>query len=513
MSNPDRTTPAGPLLLLILDGFGCREPQPDNAISHAHAPHWEKLWADQPHALINTAGPAVGLPEGQMGNSEVGHMNIGAGRIVYQDFTRISQAIESGEFQQNTALRRLIARTQESGGALHIMGLLSPGGVHSHEDHVFAMIRMAAGKVPIVVHAFLDGRDTPPRSAEPSLKRLQSLLDDIQDARLATVSGRYYAMDRDQRWDRVEKAWQAITLARAVHNADSGSTALQAAYDRGENDEFVIPTLIADGHPVEDGDGLVFCNFRADRARQLTRALSDDSFDAFPAALPALSGFVSFTRYDESFDVDVAFPPVSLDHGLGETIASHGLAQLRIAETEKYAHVTFFFNGGKESPLAGEDRKLIPSPQVATYDLQPEMSAPALADALVEAIHSGQYPLIVCNVANPDMVGHSGDFDAAVKAVEAVDELLGKVVKALERTGGELLLTADHGNVEQMQDASTGQAHTAHTSNPVPAVYLGRDCRMKAEGSLRDIAPTILTLMGLKIPDAMTGQNLIDLTS
>ena len=503
--------PAGPLLLLILDGFGCREPQPDNAISEAHAPHWETLWAECPHALISTSGPAVGLPEGQMGNSEVGHMNIGAGRIVYQDFTRISKAIESGEFRNNQALRRLIAHTQESGGALHVMGLLSPGGVHSHEDHLFAMIRMAAGKVPIVVHAFLDGRDTPPRSAHPSLEKLQALLDETQDARLATVSGRYYAMDRDQRWDRIEKAWKAIVQAEAAHGFDSGTAALQAAYDRSENDEFVVPTVIGNGHPVASGDGVVFCNFRADRARQLSRAMSDDGFDAFAAPMPELSGFVSFTRYDDSLDLEVAFPPVSLAHGLGETIADHGLSQLRIAETEKYAHVTFFFNGGKEAPLPGEDRKLIPSPQVATYDLQPEMSAPALTEALVQAIDSGEYPLIVCNVANPDMVGHSGNFEAAVKAVEAVDTLLGEVVQALQRNAGELLLTADHGNVEQMQDADTGQVHTAHTSNPVPAVYRGRPCRMQPDGSLRDIAPTVLTLMGLDVPEAMTGQTLVEL--
>ena len=512
MTDSAQSPPVQPLLLLILDGFGCADPSPDNAISQAHAPHWQELWENHPHALINTSGPAVGLPEGQMGNSEVGHMNIGAGRIVYQDFTRISQAIETGEFKQNTALRRLIGQLQESGGSLHVMGLLSPGGVHSHEEHIFAMIRMAGGRVPIVVHAFLDGRDTPPRSAEASIRRLQSLLDGTQDARLATISGRYYAMDRDQRWDRVEKAWRAIVRSDATHQADSGLGALNAAYERGENDEFVVPTVVGSANPVEDGDGMVFCNFRADRARQLSRALTGDDFDGFRADMPELAGFVAFTNYDENLNLDVAFPPARLDHGLGETLAEQGLSQLRIAETEKYAHVTFFFNGGKEQLLPGEDRKLIPSPQVATYDLQPEMSAPALADALVEAIVSGQYALIVCNVANPDMVGHTGNFSAAVKAVEAVDVLIGQVLEALDRAGGELLLTADHGNVEQMEDASSGQAHTAHTSNPVPAVFRGRDAEMKSTGSLRDIAPTVLTLLGLDVPEAMTGESLVRLS-
>jgi 2,3-bisphosphoglycerate-independent phosphoglycerate mutase len=501
-----------PVILLILDGWGYREAAADNAISTGHTPNWDQLWANSPRSLLETSGEAVGLPDGQMGNSEVGHMNIGAGRIVYQELTRIGKAIAESDFSRNPALMEGFRQVAETGGSVHIMGLLSPGGVHSHEDHLLATIDLAqaAGVNSIAVHAFLDGRDMPPRSAEASIDRLEQALDDVGNARVASISGRYWAMDRDQRWDRVEKAWHAIVDAKAEKQAASASAALAEAYSRDENDEFVSPTIIDGGQRIEDGDLVIFVNFRADRARQLSQAFVSKDFTAFQARRPELAAMVTMTQYQDDLDCLVAFPPERLDRLFAEVIANAGLKQLRIAETEKYAHVTYFFNGGEETVFPGEERILVPSPKVATYDLQPEMSAPELADRLSHAIGSGDFAVIIANVANPDMVGHSGKFDAAVKAVEAVDALLGQVSEAVNQAGGALLITADHGNVEQMSDPESGQPHTAHTTNPVPFVYVGQKAATLAEkGSLRDIAPTMLDLLDLEIPSEMTGKSLI----
>jgi len=501
-----------PLLLLILDGWGVRDAVDDNAIARANTPYWDRLWRDQPHALLETSGQAVGLPAGQMGNSEVGHTNIGAGRIVYQELTRISKAIEDGEFQRNPAL---VETVHAAGGnhTVHLMGLVSDGGVHSHIEHFLATLDLVAAEHngPIAVHAFLDGRDTPPRSAAPWLARLQARVDQHPRSTIASVAGRYWAMDRDQRWDRIERAWDAIAHGRAEFHADSADAALAAAYARDENDEFVQPTRIGEGMPIRDGDSAIFVNFRADRARQLSQLLSDPESSHVQGELPKLAAFATMTRYAEDIDAHVAFPPTRMKHLLGEELSAAGLTQLRIAETEKYAHVTYFFNGGIEQLFDGEERKLIPSPKVATYDLQPEMSAPALTRALSEAIRGGQFDVIIANVANPDMVGHTGKFDAALAAVEAVDALLGQVCEAIAAAGGVLLVTADHGNVEQMTDPDSGQAHTAHTTNPVPLVLYGRTARLKARGSLRDIAPTMLDLLDLPIPDEMTGSSLVHL--
>jgi 2,3-bisphosphoglycerate-independent phosphoglycerate mutase len=495
---------------MILDGWGLRESAPDNAIALADTPAWDALLASSPHCGLDTSGEAVGLPAGQMGNSEFGHMNIGAGRVVYQDFTRISLAIRDGSFFHNPALLGAVDAARASGGAVHIMGLLSPGGVHSHDEHFQATVKLAAqAGVPVWMHGFLDGRDTPPRSAQPSIAAMQELLDDLPQAAFASLAGRYWAMDRDQRWDRVEKAWQAIVEANATQQADSAAAALDAAYQREESDEFVTPTVI-DGYPgVRDGDAVIFINFRADRARELSRAFVQPGFDGFKHSAPALSSFVCMTEYLEGLPAEVAFPAEELHDLLGEILADAGLRQLRIAETEKYAHVTFFFNGGREQPFAGEERILVPSPRVATYDLQPEMSVPELAAKLGDAIRHGGFDVIICNIANPDMVGHSGKLDAAMAAVEAVDAALGVVVAALDASGGELLLSADHGNVEQMSDFETGQAHTAHTTTPGPFVYRGREAVLADGGSLRDIAPTLLYLLGLPQPAAMTGTPLL----
>lgn len=505
-----------PVVLLILDGWGHRAAAADNAISVARTPNWDRLWAEAPHSFLLTSGEQVGLPEGQMGNSEVGHMNLGAGRVVYQELTRINKAIREGEFQQNTVLLEALEAARASGGTLHLLGLISPGGVHSHEDHVLAMLKLALQQdVPrVAVHAFLDGRDMPPRSAEASLQKLQRAVDDDSRVQIASLCGRYYAMDRDQRWERTERAWRLVVEAAGEQVADSAARALAAAYERGEDDEFVQPTRIGEPCPIVDGDVVVFMNFRADRARQLTQALIDPEFDGFERAQPRLAAMATLTRYHDDFPCPVAFPAESLPQLLGEVVAAAGLTQLRIAETEKYAHVTYFFNGGDEKVFAGEHRVLIPSPKVATYDLKPEMSAPELAEKLVAAIQSADYDLIVCNVANPDMVGHSGKMDAAVAAVEAVDDLLGRVLTAIDEVGGEMLVTADHGNVEQMTDPETGQAHTAHTLNPVPLVYFGpRSPGPMRDGSLRDIAPTLLKLLDLAQPESMTGRPLFDVAT
>jgi len=507
-----------PVVLLILDGWGHREETADNALAQATLPNWQRLLATAPHTLIHTEGRHVGLPEGQMGNSEVGHMNLGAGRIVYQDLTRIDAAIEDGSFFENPELVGACQDAKADGRTLHVFGLLSPGGVHSHQTHIFAMLELAKrqGAPRVAVHAFLDGRDTPPRSAEASLQALQSVCDQLGNAHIATISGRYYAMDRDKRWDRLRLAWDAIVEANSEQHAADALSALQSAYARGENDEFVLPTVIDGAQPMRDGDAVVFMNFRADRARQITSAFVSPAFDGFSetdnsARRPKLSRFVCLTEYDAKLPAAVAFGPDDLSHTLGELLADAGLSQLRIAETEKYAHVTFFFSGGREEPFAGEERILVPSPKVATYDLQPAMSLPELTGKLVEAIGSARFDVIVCNIANPDMVGHSGDLQAAILAAQAVDIAIGAVDAAVRAQQGALIITADHGNLEMMRDPVTGQPHTAHTVGPVPLVYVGdRKATLRAGGALRDVAPTLLDLLGMPQPAEMTGRSLFD---
>lgn len=508
---------AKPVLLLILDGFGCRNADAFNAISCAAKPNFDRLWNAHPHTLIQASEAAVGLPAGQMGNSEVGHLNIGAGRVVYQEFTRIDRAIRNGHFSGNLALKGVISKLKDNGGALHILGLLSDGGVHSHENHIHAMLDMALheGLSKVYVHAFLDGRDTPPKSAEAYIRCLQDKMDGLRGGRIASIVGRYFAMDRDKRWDRVKLAFDLLTQGRAAYQAPSAGLGLEMAYARGETDEFVKPTTIVDAgsEPVrmQDGDAIVFMNFRSDRAREITKAFIEPGFKEFECEyVPKLSSFCTLTGYSEEFDVPVAFPPERVRNGFGEYIANLGLRQLRIAETEKYPHVTYFFNGGEETVYPGEDRIMVKSPNVATYDLKPEMNAFELTDKLVEAIESRKYDAIICNYANCDMVGHTGIMEAAVQAVEAVDTCIGRIVQAIESVNGELLITADHGNAETMLDAITKQPHTAHTTNLVPFVYIGRPARMEHSGALEDIAPTMLKLMGLPQPMEMTGHPLVD---
>jgi len=503
-------------VLIILDGWGYSKNPESNAIHHAKTPVLDNLMANYPNMLIDTSGMAVGLPDGQMGNSEVGHVNLGAGRIVYQDFTRITKAIEDGEFATNPAFVKTLETLAKSGKALHLCGLMSPGGVHSHEDHIFAMIKLASekGVKSVYLHAFLDGRDTPPRSAHNSLEKAESLFNDLGCGRVASISGRYFAMDRDQRWDRVQAAYDLIVSGQAEYSAASATLGLANAYERDENDEFVKPTVIANADQapvtVEDGDGIIFMNFRADRARQFTRTFTEADFSGFVRKnVPALSDFVMLTEYAADIETSCAFPPEDLDNVLGLWLEKHNKTQLRISETEKYAHVTFFFSGGREDTFNGEERILIPSPQVATYDMQPEMNSTLLTDKLVAAIESGEHDVIVCNYPNGDMVGHTGKFDAAVQACEAVDTCIGRVVEALEKVGGECLITADHGNAELMVNPETGQAHTAHTCEPVPLIYVGRDAEPAESGALRDIAPTMLSLMGMEQPPEMTGTSLM----
>ena len=509
-----------PVVLLILDGWGYREETADNAVAQATLPHWQRLLATAPHTLIHTEGRHVGLPDGQMGNSEVGHMNLGAGRIVYQDLTRIDAAIEDGSFFENAELVGACAAASAGQHTLHVFGLLSPGGVHSHETHIIAMLDLAKhqGDARVAVHAFLDGRDTPPRSAEESLHKLLALCAD-GDAHVATLGGRYYAMDRDQRWDRLRLAWDAIVEAKSDHHAADALAALRDAYARGENDEFVLPTVINGAQPMADGDAVVFMNFRADRARQITAAFVSPTFDGFQVRRPRLSRYVCLTQYDARLPAAVAYGPDDLEHTLGELLASAGMTQLRIAETEKYAHVTFFFSGGREDPFAGEERILVPSPKVATYDLQPAMSLPELTGKLVAAIASARFDVIICNIANPDMVGHSGDLQAAILAAQAVDVAIGEVDAAVRAQHGALLITADHGNLEMMRDPDTGQPHTAHTIGPVPLVYVGEAfdrfkvsgaVTLRAGGALRDVAPTLLDLLGMPKPAEMTGRSLFN---
>jgi 2,3-bisphosphoglycerate-independent phosphoglycerate mutase len=467
---------------------------------------------------LQASGRGVGLPEGQMGNSEVGHMSLGSGRVIYQNITRIDQAIADGSFDDNPVYTEAIDAAVSRGGAVHVLGLLSPGGVHSHERQLFAALRLAAarGAKQVFLHAFLDGRDTPPRSAQASLDKAEAVFAELGTGRIASVCGRYYAMDRDQRWDRVEKAYNLLTDGDADHRAASATAGLAAAYGRDESDEFVAPTVITDAGGsaarIEDGDTVLFMNFRADRARQLSRALTDPAFDGFRRRVqPRLAAFVQTTEYAADINAPCAFPPEAPANGLGEYLAGAGRTQLRIAETEKYAHVTFFFSGGREDEYDGETRILVPSPDVATYDLKPEMSAPEVTERLVEAIGSGAYDLIVCNYANGDMVGHTGSYEAAVAAVETLDACLGQVEAAVLEAGGRALITADHGNCEQMVDYVSGQQHTQHTTDLVPLVYIGREPAGldPAGGILADVAPTLLALMGLPQPPEMTGHSVL----
>ncbi len=508
-------------VLIVLDGFGHRQATEGNAIAAAKTPNWDRYWAECPHTLISGSGADVGLPDGQMGNSEVGHMNLGAGRVVYQDLTRINRAIEQGEFARNRAINRCFDRLEKTGGKLHVLGLLSPGGVHSHEQQIFSLVEMAArrGISRIMLHAFLDGRDTPPRSARDSLARAQALFQRLGVGQLASLCGRYFAMDRDQRWERISRAYKLLVRGEAPFHAATALDALEQAYARDEGDEFVQPTAIHGEAelPVrmENGDAVIFMNYRADRARQLTRAITDQDFQEFDRrTVVDLADFVMLTRYADDLHASCAFEPPVLTNTLGEYLANLERSQLRIAETEKYAHVTFFFSGGREDPFPGEKRLLIPSPRVATYDLAPEMSAMELTDELVRAIESGAFDLIVCNYANGDMVGHTGIFDAAVVAVETLDACLGRVEAALRATGSQVLITADHGNVEQMTDPDSGQPHTAHTHGPVPLVYLGpQQVALAEHGTLSDVAPTLLTLMHLDIPAEMTGKSLATISA
>ncbi|KAA8733159.1 2,3-bisphosphoglycerate-independent phosphoglycerate mutase [Acinetobacter qingfengensis] len=511
----DATTQKIPHVLVIMDGVGHREAIEDNAFLAAKTPNLTAMQQKHPHGLISGSGEDVGLPDGQMGNSEVGHMNLGAGRVLYQDFTRITKDIRTGEFFQHKVLVDAVEQAKATGGVVHIIGLLSQGGVHSHEDHIEAMCELALKRgAKVYLHAFLDGRDTPPKSAEQTLRRFDTLFAQYPDqGRIATLIGRYFAMDRDNRWDRVEQAYRLLTEGEAVRSAENALDGLEQAYAAQETDEFVKATRIGEVAKIQDGDSVVFMNFRADRARELTKAFVEQDFNGFERkVVPNLAKFVMLTRYQATINAPVAYMPEALKNSLGEYLSNLGKTQLRIAETEKYAHVTFFFSGGREDEYDGETRILIPSPNVATYDLKPEMSAYEVTDRLVEAIYSGQYDLLVVNYANGDMVGHTGVFDAAVKAVEAVDSSLGRVYEAVMAKHGHMIVTADHGNVEQMQDYDSGQVHTQHTTELVPFIYVGPTSAVIDEGGvLADVAPTLLHLMNIPVPEEMQGRNLIHL--
>ncbi|QNO18250.1 2,3-bisphosphoglycerate-independent phosphoglycerate mutase [Caproicibacterium amylolyticum] len=499
-----------PVILMIMDGFGIA-PKEGNAIAAANKPNLDRLFAANPHTQIGASGLNVGLPDGQMGNSEVGHTNMGAGRVVYQELTRITKSIQDGDFFTNTAFAKAVENCKKNGSALHIFGLLSNGGVHSHLTHILALVELAkkAGLTKVYLHAFLDGRDVPPKSGKDFAAQCDAKLKEIGIGKIATVSGRYYAMDRDKNWDRLNKAYSAMVYG-VGETAATVEEAIQNSYDKDTTDEFVLPTVIDKEGTIKANDSIIFANFRPDRARQITRSFVDSAFDGFERK----NGFfpvtyVTMTQYDaEMPNVTVAFPPEKLTNTLGEYISNQGMKQLRIAETEKYAHVTFFFNGGVEEPYAGEDRILVKSPKVATYDLQPEMSAPEVTEKLVDAIHSGKYDMIILNFANCDMVGHTGIFEAAVKAVETVDTCVGKVTDAIADMGGVALITADHGNADKMMEKD-GKPFTAHTTNPVPFCVVGYPCKLREGGCLADIAPTMLQIMGLKQPKEMTGKSLI----
>lgn len=499
-----------PVMLVILDGWGWREETADNAVRQASTPVFDRLWSSCPRAFLRTSGRDVGLPEGQMGNSEVGHLNIGAGRRVTQDLPRINEAVASGDIEKAPALRGLIARLKATGGTCHLMGLVSPGGVHSHQEHAAALARILANAgVPAVLHVFTDGRDTPPRSAADYLGKLQAALP--ASVPIATVCGRYYAMDRDNRWERVSEAYDALVDGAGAQFPDARSV-IADAYARDVSDEFILPAAIAGYHGMRDGDGILSFNFRADRVRELLAALLDPAFAGFARKRqPRIAAAAGMTEYSESLNrlMTTIFPPQSMANVLGEVVAKAGRTQLRMAETEKYPHVTYFLNGGREEPYPAEDRIMVPSPKVATYDLQPEMSAPEVTDKAVAAIASGKYDLIVLNYANPDMVGHTGILQAAIRAVETVDAGLGRLADAVDRAGGALLVTADHGNCEMMRDPETGGPHTAHTTNPVPVFVTGGSRKSLADGRLADVAPTLLDLMGLEKPAEMTGASLL----
>ena len=506
------------VILIVLDGWGINSRKEGNAIASADTPVYSALLREWPHAELNAAGEAVGLPDGQMGNSEVGHLNLGAGRIVYQDSTRISKSIRDGDFFKNPVLLSALNGVKQAGGRLHLMGLLSDGGVHSRMDHITALFDLVKqqGISQVFFHAFLDGRDTPPKSALDYIARLESQLAAIGIGRIATVSGRYYAMDRDKRWDRVQKAYEALVQGEGIRKY-SAVEAVQQSYEHNRTDEFLLPTIIMGPRTnravatISDNDAVIFCNFRSDRAREITQALTDPAFQGFSRKrLPNLSSFVCLTTYDETFNLPVAFAPVRLTNILGEVLSARGLSQLRIAETEKYAHVTFFFNGGEELPFPLEDRVLVPSPRdVATYDKKPEMSAREITEKLVGAIHKRRYGFILTNYANPDMVGHTGVLPAAISAVEVLDECLGRVVRAAQETGARVLITADHGNLEMMADPATGQPHTAHTTDPVPFILVGEKVGLRERGILADVAPTVLELLEIEKPADMTGSSLI----
>ena len=516
-SAEEKTDSKRPTVLLILDGYGLSERTEHNAIAMADTPVMDRLMKEYPFVKGNASGLAVGLPEGQMGSSEVGHLNMGAGRIVYQDLVRITKDIESGGFFENEAILKAMDNAKEKGTSLHIFGLLSDGGVHSHNTHLYALLELAKrrGLEKVYVHCFTDGRDTPPESGEDYIRALQEEMDRIGCGRIATVAGRYYAMDRDNHWDRIEKAYRAITLGEG-ETAANATEAVTQSYAKGETDEFILPTVIKeDGTPtavVGDGDSVIFFNFRSDRAREMTRVFCCDEFDGFDRGPRKQVTYVCFTDYDATIpNKELAFEKETMTNTFGEWLAANGLKQARIAETEKYAHVTSFFNGGKDDPCEGEDRFLIPSPQVATYDLQPEMSAPAVCDTLVEKIRSGGYDVIIANFANSDMVGHTGVEKAAVEAVEYLDECIGRVVEAIIEVDGQLLICADHGNAEVMLDEETGEPWTAHTSNPVPFILVNYDpaYQLREGGCLADIAPTLIEMMGMEKPAEMTGESLL----
>jgi 2,3-bisphosphoglycerate-independent phosphoglycerate mutase len=502
--------PTRPVMLMILDGWGWREDAENNAVRLAHTPHFDRLWASSPHAFLKTSGLDVGLPDGQMGNSEVGHLNLGAGRVVMQDLPRINAAIADGSLAARVEASGLTDKLRASGGTCHLIGLVSPGGVHAHQDHALALARvMTQAAVPVCLHVFTDGRDTPPQSAAGYLASFAAQLPD--GARIASVSGRYFAMDRDHRWERVEQAWAAIALGAGRRFGDA-QAAIASAYAEGITDEFIVPAAIGSYAGMMDGDGLLSFNFRSDRIREILSPLLEPDFAAFARArTPRLVCAVSMTSYGDELDALMPrlFAPQSLAHGLGETVAGAGLRQIRLAETEKYPHVTYFFNGGDEAPNADEERVMAPSPKVATYDLKPEMSAVELTDRAVEAIQSGRFDLIVLNFANPDMVGHTGVLAAAIRACETVDAGLGRIAAAMEEAGGALFVTADHGNAELMVDPLTGAPHTAHTTNPVPAMLIGGPARTLADGRLADVAPTLLALLGVMQPAEMTGASLL----
>ena len=502
-----------PLALIILDGFGCREETKGNAIAAARTPHLDRLMASCPHTRIGASGMDVGLPDGQMGNSEVGHTNIGAGRIVYQELTRITKSFDEGEALGNPALTAAMENARRPGQALHLMGLLSDGGVHSHIRHLYGLMEMARrfAVERVYLHCFMDGRDVPPTSGIEFIAALQQKIKELGLGQIATVSGRYYAMDRDNRWERVKLAYDAIVNGEGNKDPDPVAV-MQKSYGAGVTDEFIVPTVVTEGAGIKAGDSVIFFNFRPDRARELTRTLVDPDFAGFEREKGFFPlTYICMTQYDATMpNVEVAYRPESLANTLGEYLSWLGKTQLRIAETEKYAHVTFFFNGGVEAPYEGEDRVLIPSPKVATYDLQPEMSAYAVTDEAVRRIESGRYDVIILNYANCDMVGHTGVFEAAVKAVEAVDTCLGRLLAALEKAGGRAFLTADHGNADQMADEN-GAPFTAHTTNPVPFVAIGfGDVKLRSGGRLADIAPTMLQAMGLPQPEEMTGRSLLE---